>query len=149
MPLVLEALTTLQCGKTNDVKIPTFLQNKSSVLRTLLLTAVFKTNCYGWRGWYKRRLTMMPYACGFTASLNSGKTNFQTNFDAGYVFNMHNWRCLLIRKQYTLENNMKTFCEQVQDQRKQIRGHSFSLESFFLNLLFDTSKKRLEEAPWA
>ena len=49
MPLVLEALTTLQCGKTNDVKIPKFLQNKSSVLRVLLLTAVFKSNCYGWR----------------------------------------------------------------------------------------------------
>ena len=50
MPLVLEVLTTLQCGKTNDVKIPKFLQNKSSVLRVLLLTAVFKSNCYGWRG---------------------------------------------------------------------------------------------------
>lgn len=42
MPLVLEALTTLQCGKTNDVKIPKFLQNKSSVLRALMLTAVLR-----------------------------------------------------------------------------------------------------------
>ena len=93
---------------------------------------------------------MMPYTCGFTASLNSGKTNFQTNFDAGYVFNMQSWRCLLIRKQYTLENNMTIFCEQVQDQRKEKRAHSFTLKSFyFFNLLYHTSKKRLKEAPWA